>query len=415
MSLSTIIIPTFNNREYLEPCIISLVRHSSTGGLFDILIINNGEKDSVPDYGKQFGLSNVRVIHAGKNLGWEGGLKLGVKESTTPYVVFMNDDTYIPVSSTGWCYQMLMNFEDPMVAAVGPSSNCVMGLQNIFVPAPMELSLEVNMLIGFCMMVKREALEKVGGIDDSMPNHGDDLDLSIRFREAGYKLICNRGVFVYHHGFKTGQREYGSDWNSILMTEKTNNWLIRKHGLKTFMKYMFNPLVDGSLRPKVSDTEGDICRKYAKGKILELGVGGGKTVEDSFGIDIVPKGEYIPGLPATKSVADQAVDIKDPLPFGNEEFDCVIARHLLEHMIDPLKVLKEWTRVIKPNGRIIIAVPNEEIKPTIPLNFQHVHAFTPSSLINMMYYLGWKCEFIEDPKNYISFVGIFSKGEKDGF
>lgn len=404
MSLVTIIIPTFNNQEYLQPCLNSIMLHQSTPGLFEILVINNGEPKSIPAYAN----NEIRVLDVGKNLGWEGGLKEGLKHATTPYVVFLNDDTYIPMSSAGWIYQMLMNFSDPKVAAVGPGSNCVMGTQNIFVPTPSDYNLEVNILIGFCMMVKRECLDAVGGIDDSFPNHGDDLDLSIRFREAGYKLICNKSVFVYHHGFKTGQREHGSEWNSIAMTEKTNEWLIRKHGLKTFMNRIFHPIASEPL-PDVGDTEGNACRKYVQGTVLELGVGPWKTVPDSIGVDIVPKGEFIPGLQNKVSIADVTADIKERLPFEDGSFDRIIARHLLEHMIDPVKVLKDWARVLKPGGQIILAVPNQQLRETIPLNYQHVHAYTPDSLRNMMESLGWHTVALEDPKNYISMVGVFSK------
>lgn len=406
MSLVTIIIPTYNNMEYLEPCLNSIMRHQSTPGLFDIIVVNNGAEGSVPKYEN----SEITVIDTGRNLGWEGGLNEGLKHAKTPYIVFLNDDTYIPMSSAGWLYQLMQSFADPKVAAVGPSSNCVMGVQNIWVPSPAEFNVEVNMLIGFCMMVRREALDAVGGVDDTMPNHGDDLDLSIRFREAGYKLICNKSVFVYHHGFKTGQREHGSEWNSVQMTERTNQHLIRKHGLKKFMKYMFNPLADKENSRDPGDSEGDICRKYVEGEnVLELGCGAGKTVQNSIGVDIIPKGMPIAGLANAVSIADVTADVKEPLPFEDGKFDTIIARHLFEHLIDPIKVLKDWRRVLKPGGKIILAVPNQQLRHTIPLNYQHVHAYTPDSLQTIMELAGWHTVAVEDPKNYISMVGVFTK------
>lgn len=412
MSLVSIIIPTFNNRQYLEPCVHSIMMHQSTPGLFKIIIVNNGDIGSVPKYDNP----EIQVINAGKNLGWEGGLKEGLKYCQTPFVVFMNDDTYIPLSSVGWLLQMLEGFSDPLVAGVGPSSNCVMGVQNIFVPAVNERGFQVNFLIGFCLMLRKEYLEKVGGIDDSLPNHGDDLDLSIRLRKAGYKLLCDKSVFVFHHGFKTGQREKGAEWNSVQMTEKTNTYLIKKHGLKDFVKYIFHPVVDGPSTTVTVDVEGDVCRRYAKGDVLEVGCGPQKTVENSTGIDIVPRGEFIPGLVGKISIADIQADINEPLPVDSNKFDTFIARHILEHLIDPIKTLKEWGRVVRAGGRMIIAVPNQNLRNSIPMNYQHVHAFTPESLKTLMEELGWHTEAVEDPKNNVSLVGVFNKnGVKNGF
>lgn len=406
MTLATIIIPTYNNPAFLEPCIRSIFLHQSTPGILKVVIVNNGDKGSIPHYEN----SEIITIEAGRNLGWEGGLKEGLKYADTPYVVFLNDDTYIPIFSSGWIQMMLQEFADPKVAAVGPSSNCVMGVQQMLIPSLNDGGFQVNYLIGFCMMLRREYLDKVGGIDDSNPNHGDDLDLSIRLREAGYKLICNKNIFVYHHGFKTGQREFGSEWNSAAMTERTSHWLIKKHGLKKFMKYIFNPVVDGEKKPdKPSDPEGDICRQYAQGSVLEVGCGPQKTVPESTGIDIIARGEFIPGLPGRKSIADFTADMREPLPFDSASFDTLIARHILEHLIDPIKVLKQWGQTIKPGGRMIIAVPNQEIRSSIPLNYQHVHAYTPESLKTLMEQLGWHTEAMEDPKNDVSLVGVFKK------
>jgi GT2 family glycosyltransferase len=93
-----------------------------------------------------------------------------------------------------------------------------MGLQNIF-NINTEPQYSVSMLIGFCVLVRKEALEKVGGVDASNPNCGDDLDLSIRLTDAGYKLVVDKSVFIFHHGFKTGERLFGNaktnnGWNS---------------------------------------------------------------------------------------------------------------------------------------------------------------------------------------------------------
>lgn len=405
MSLVSIIIPTFNNAQYLESCVNSILLHQSTPGIYKIIIVNNGDEKSV----KPCLNPEVKIIQAGKNLGWEGGLKEGLKYADTPFVVFMNDDTYIPFSSSAWLWRLLQNFEDPKVAAVGPVSNIVMGMQNIFIPGAIQ-KFDVNFLIGYCMMVRKDYLEQVGGIDDSYPNHGDDIDLSIRFKEAGFKLVADRSVFVYHHGFKTGQRLLGSKWNSIEMTERSNHRLIRKHGLKVFMKYISScPPQNNGQDQLPQDSEGDICRKYANGSILELGCGGQKTVSGSEGIDIVPKGNIIPGLQGIFSIADITADITDPLPVPDNYCDTIIARHVLEHLIDGIKVLRQWSKAIKPGGRIIIAVPDHSQRNTIPMNYQHVHGYTPESLKTLMESLGWHTESIEDARNNVSFVGVFQK------
>jgi predicted SAM-dependent methyltransferase len=382
----------------------SILSHQSTPGIYNIIIVNNGDKGSIPEAENP----EITIIESGSNLGWEGGLKKGLEVSKAPYVILMNDDTYIPISSVYWMIQMLSHFSDPKVAAVGPSSNCVMGPQNCFITSKGFSSFEVSFLIGFCMMVKRSALEEVGGVDDSLPYHGDDIDLSIRFRKAGYKLICDKNAFVYHHGFKTGGREFGSAWNSVEMTEKTNTHLIKKHGLKVFWDTVSNPVHQGP-GTYPTDTEGDAVRKFATGKILELGCGATKTVPDAVGVDIIPKGEQIPGLVKTFSMADIVADVSKKLPVESESYDTVIARHILEHILDPIPTLKEWGRVIKKGGTLIIAVPDQNVRNGIPMNYQHVHGYNPESIKSLMETLGWHTIDIVDPKNGISLVGAFEK------
>ncbi|MFA6990072.1 MAG: methyltransferase domain-containing protein [Candidatus Gastranaerophilaceae bacterium] len=50
----------------------------------------------------------------------------------------------------------------------------------------------------------------------------------------------------------------------------------------------------------------------------------------------------------------------DNLPFDDNSWDFVISSHVLEHFWDPIKTLKEWMRVIKPEGYIFMIIPHKE-------------------------------------------------------
>lgn len=414
MSKIAVIVPTWNNNEYLIPCLRSILSPVGTEDILHVYVVNNGDPQNM-DLLKH---PRITILQQTENLGWEGGLKAGIAASSEEFILFMNDDTYIPLSSTRWSNIMLNNFGNPEVGAVGPSSNCVMGAQNIFAGTPEQHDLlTVNFLIGFCLMVRRSALEKAGGVDDTLSG-GDDLDLSIRLRKAGYKLLINRNVFVYHHGFKTGERVNGGPttkggWNSVEMTERTNWGLIEKHGLREFLGCM-NQIETGPVDPNQGwggDLEGDVCRSFIVGdNVVEFGCGGKKTVPHVVGVDRISRDGQVPGAAVDfLSKADIVADVEKELPIESERFDTAIARHIMEHVIDPVSALKEWGRVLKKGGRLIVAVPNHEIRNSIPMNIEHVHAWTPKSLMNFMESQGWKTVNMLDPGNNVSIVGIFDK------
>ena len=407
-----IIIPTWNNPDQLVQCVSSVCCHTQSRGIMRVIVVNNGDKEHGEMLQKH---ELIKVLYPGKNLGWEGGLKLGLEQSKSEFVMFLNDDTYIPYASSLWLLRLLNEFRDPTVAAVGPSSNVVAGRQNIFLNAfSGPHTFQVPFLIGFCMIVRRSALEEVGGVDDTLPG-GDDFDLSIRLRKAGYKLICAMDSFVYHHGFQTGQRMYGGPdqpggWNSQEMQERTNTALIRKHGFKGWMECHTLPQVSHDPTVPSREEEGTVVSQYVKpGVVVELGCGATKTIDGTIGVDIIPKGEKISTLEGAASVADVIADVSQPLPFPDSYADTIIARHILEHVIDVPTVLHQWGRKLKPDGRLIIAVPDENVGMSIPMNPQHKHAFIPSSLKKMAELVGLKQVEMRDNYNGISFVAVFER------
>lgn len=409
-----VIIPTWNNAEYLNPCVDSIVKTGALGSLARLIIVNNGKqpiKEFVGDH------PDIMVLDAGENLGWEGGLKLGLKHSDARYVVFQNDDTHIPPASTttNFYQNLIMPFGNDNVAAVGPVTTVAAGPQSIFHPQCPRSVTETTFLIGFCLAVRRDLLDRAGGIDDTLRG-GDDFDLSIRLRKFGKQIVINPYAFLIHHGFKTGTRVKGDHttkggWNSVEMQEKTNHDLITKHGLKEFVKAMYGLDYDKTdVRPpfELTDTEGNVIRRYVVGDVLELGCGGQKTVPNAVGVDRFKKGEHIPIINKI-SVADVQADVQEPLPFPEESFDTVISRHILEHCLDTIETIKNWSSVLKIGGRLLIAVPDEEVTVGVPLNPEHVHAFTRKSLENIMNLCGFRTIVLEDGAKNMSFVGCFEK------
>ena len=228
----SIIIPTMDNRHFLEPCLTSL-RDNTRDVQYRIYVVNNGAPGSC-DW---ISYPHTAKIETGGNIGWERGLQRALDITTKPLVLFLNDDTLFLYRDRDWLSRLVTDLDDPNVAAAGPASNLVAGPQSTTqqLPAP---RYRARYLIGFCLLIRRSALDQVGGIDTTLPG-GDDIDLSIRLRQAGYTLVCDRTSFVYHYGFRTGERVHGGPntaggWNSSEMISATANALIAKHGEAAF-------------------------------------------------------------------------------------------------------------------------------------------------------------------------------------
>jgi len=220
-----IIIPTFNNKKYVVSAVSSILCTRLISPL-RIILVNNGDKSLQKSFA---GYPNLEFVQASKNLGWVGGLELGLQHSNSEYILFCNDDIFVPLASCLWLRAMLEVFNKlPNIGAVGPSSNYVSGKQNIFHNIRTHL-IKQNYLIGFCFLTKRDILEEIGGLDNEFDMYGDDLELSIRLVDAGYELAIRNDIFIYHHGSIVGARLY-KDWNSPATIKEIERRIVKKHG-----------------------------------------------------------------------------------------------------------------------------------------------------------------------------------------
>jgi GT2 family glycosyltransferase/predicted O-methyltransferase YrrM/predicted Zn-dependent protease len=202
-------------------CLESVLRHTRPS--YELVLVDNGSSDGTAEYLAEIqrrpGPLRVEVIRNAENLGFPKGANQGIAAARGEYAVLLNNDTAV---TPGWLDGLVgwALVEGPPVGLVGPVSN--------YAPAPQhqpagygDLSgldafatahrarhagqaLRVERLTGFCLLIRREVLARVGALDEGYgAGFFEDDDLCVRAREAGYRLLVARDVYVHHEGSRT--------------------------------------------------------------------------------------------------------------------------------------------------------------------------------------------------------------------
>lgn len=150
---------------------------------------------------------------------------------------------------------------------------------------------------------------------------------------------------------------------------------------------------------------------YTKGKVLELGCGPYRAYPHFIGIDNLA--EFDKG---GKWRPDITGDCQDLSMFASKSIDAVFSSHLLEHIQDTEKTLREWWRVIKIGGYLVLYLPHKQFYPNIGEpggNDQHKHDFMPADIIGHMCNISGKWDLLEnqdrDQDDEYSFFQVYQK------
>jgi len=213
MILSTVIV-TYNHENDIKTCLISLGDHLTIRPA-EIIVVDNGSTDGTRDYLQT--LRDVTIILNDENRGFAAGNNQGIEASTGDYVVLLNNDTVV---TEGWLCRLIQAAElSPQVGMAGPRSNYVQNPFQQVENVPYQNMDEMQAfarewavsnknryflttkLVGFCLLIKRPVIEKVGLLDESfgLGNFEDD-DYGVRVRKAGYFLAVAGDVFIHHYG-----------------------------------------------------------------------------------------------------------------------------------------------------------------------------------------------------------------------
>jgi len=205
----SIIILVRDALEYFKKCLNSIVKHTIN---YELIVIDNASNSTTKKYlaEKQKELNFTLVINK-ENMGFSYGNNQGIKLTTSDYICFLNSDTVV---TKGWIEKLINGLNLPRAGIVGPSTNWACSKQmivrgnntiidNIVLPKGYE---EANFdLMGFCMAIKREVLNKIGGWDHiSFPFiFAEDRDFVRRIKRAGYKAYWIKDCYIHHYGSKT--------------------------------------------------------------------------------------------------------------------------------------------------------------------------------------------------------------------
>ena len=113
-----IIVPTHNRKEKLSDCLGSLLKQNYSGGLYEIIVVDDGSSDGTAEMVKELSVSNANIRYLYQsNKGPAAARNLGIRQSSADIVAFSDNDC---VLSPSWIRDMLEAHEAyPEAIAIG--------------------------------------------------------------------------------------------------------------------------------------------------------------------------------------------------------------------------------------------------------------------------------------------------------
>jgi GT2 family glycosyltransferase/glycosyltransferase involved in cell wall biosynthesis len=211
---ASIIIVTYNNIELTQMCLRSVFRETDYPNL-EVIAVDNASNDGTAEWLSEEAAREPRlhVIRNADNRGFSGANNQGFRAARGRYLCLLNNDTVV---ARGWLTAMIGHLRRiPRVGMVGPVSNMVGNEAKIPVGyAEIDQmprwaadycrrhdgeSIPMKMLGFFCVVIRREAYEKVGEMDEQFGvGYFEDTDYCYRASLQGYELRCAHDAFVHH-------------------------------------------------------------------------------------------------------------------------------------------------------------------------------------------------------------------------
>ena len=226
---ATIIIPNINGKGWLKDSIESV--YAQTEQDFELIVVDNGSTDESLEQARSYcSRPNFQLIENGSNTGFSHAVNQGIARAKSEFVVLFNNDAF---AEPQWLAELIRVAEsDPKIFAVqrmgfacktgdGRRASRYTKQKRIFSAC------------GGAALYRKSILDEIGVFDENFFAYFEDVDLSWRANNAGYKNVLCPTAKCYHIcGASTGAVRYNafksqqSGRNSILLPLKNEPLLM---------------------------------------------------------------------------------------------------------------------------------------------------------------------------------------------
>lgn len=218
--LSLIILGFRDFERHTKACLESL-NDSAANSPLEFLVVDNGSGDESADKTEAwcFAHPGFQFLRSDENRGFAGGMNYGAAQARGKWLLLVNNDTIFPEGAVEALLRAVSSCEEdvgmlcPITNAAGngqrlwlreKSTPDLLGIGKSLIENPTGHLMPTYRSDFFCVAIRREAWEKLGGLDTEFGlGYYEDFDFSLRLRAAGYRQMITEDVFVIHVGSAT--------------------------------------------------------------------------------------------------------------------------------------------------------------------------------------------------------------------
>ncbi len=220
----SIIVPVYGHYGDTLRCLQSVMLHSGGEVRYEVIVADDKPTGRIAPLLRER-VPGLRIIENKANLGFLRSCNNAAESALGRYIVFLNNDTAV---QPGWLLPLVRLADaDPLVGLVGAKLLNTDGtvqeaggavLRNGWGlpygagrdPAAPELNFvrDVDVAVGACILVRREAFKQAGGFDERFaPAFYEEFDLAFTLRDLGWRVVYQPASAVVHHG----SNSYGTE------------------------------------------------------------------------------------------------------------------------------------------------------------------------------------------------------------
>lgn len=363
LKLTSIVILTYNQLDYTKLCIESIKKFTPSN-TYEIIVVDNNSTDGTPNWLKN--QPDLKVIYNKENKGFPAGCNQGIKISKGDNILLLNNDTIVTPNWLNNLQKAL--YSSDKIGAVGAVSNNCSNYQKIEttynnISEMLDFAIKYNVsnenqwklktkLIGYCYLIKRSVLDKVGLLDERFsPGNFEDDDHCYRVICEGYKLLLCVDTFIHHFG-------------SVSFNQSNSNFsnILNVNAQKFKEKWGFDSSYSSCIRLDLINFIQENENKNLN--VLEVGCATGSSLLE---IKNRYKNANLYGLEISKGSGNVAKNLcnciignieNEVLPYEENFFDYIIFGDVLEHLTNPWEILSKMKKYLKKDGFVIASLPN---------------------------------------------------------